>query len=312
MKQDSKNVVIDASDDADSEEESSTSSATPRADDSETGTEESNPKRRRRGRRGGRRRRRRSDESVQVDENQNVQSQTGDINASQASNDGLHETPKEPTKQQDDGTAETKPTRGRRRGRSTAKAGAKIGDSVNSPTANGSAVDHAVAASPDTSISNGAALDDDATASETNSNIARIKKPARTRKKRIANAETTDADHSTASADETQEISGLAAKAKKPTKKAALSRKAKGEVALTADQPANKKRPAAKKPARKAAKKTPLKPEAKAKAKAADADNAAASKKPPSREALSSAPQDVVEIGSKEPQSPRRGWWSRS
>jgi len=41
-------------------------------------------------------------------------------------------------------------------------------------------------------------------------------------------------------------------------------------------------------------------------------DTAKAATAASAREAISSAPMDVVEIGSDEPKSPRRGWWSRS
>ena len=57
----------------------------------------------------------------------------------------------------------------------------------------------------------------------------------------------------------------------------------------------------------------------KAPAKTADANNAgnsanngAPTDAPASREPISSAPQDVVEIGGDEPKSRRSGWWSRS
>ena len=73
---------------------------------------------------------------------------------------------------------------------------------------------------------------------------------------------------------------------------------------------------------KKLAKKSPTKkkvPAKKVPAKTADANNADinANNGPPadapaSREPISSAPQDVVEIGSNEPKSRRSGWWSRS
>ena len=101
-------------------------------------------------------------------------------------------------------------------------------------------------------------------------------------------------------------------KVKKPTKKAARSHKSKGKVVAAPDQPADRKRAAAKKPARKAAKKASSKLDAKAGAKAVDTRSPAVSKIQTSREPISSAPLDVVKIGSDEPKSPRRGWWSRN
>jgi ribonuclease E len=101
--------------------------------------------------------------------------------------------------------------------------------------------------------------------------------------------------------------------AKKPAKKPARARKpkAKADAGDKPEQDAAATKPAAKKPARKATKKAP--------AKAADANNAetganneAPTNAPAAKEAISSAPQDVVEIGSSEPKSRRSGWWSRS
>ncbi|MDA9131736.1 ribonuclease E/G, partial [Alphaproteobacteria bacterium] len=97
--------------------------------------------------------------------------------------------------------------------------------------------------------------------------------------------------------------------AEKPVKKPARARKPKADAGDKPDAAAAK--PAAKKPARKAAKKAPAKA---ADANIADtsANNGATTDAPASREAISSAPQDVVEIGSSEPKSRRSGWWSRS
>jgi hypothetical protein len=96
---------------------------------------------------------------------------------------------------------------------------------------------------------------------------------------------------------------------KKPAR--ARKPKAKADAGDKPEQDAAAAKPAAKKPAGKAAKKAP--------AKVADANNAEASANnraptdaPAAREAISSAPQDVVEIGSSEPKSRRSGWWSRS
>ena len=105
----------------------------------------------------------------------------------------------------------------------------------------------------------------------------------------------------TAAADDNGDV----ATAKKP----ARARKPKADAGDKPDAAAAK--PAAKKPARKAAKKAPAKA---ADANIADtsANNGATTDAPASREAISSAPQDVVEIGSSEPKSRRSGWWSIS
>jgi hypothetical protein len=94
-------------------------------------------------------------------------------------------------------------------------------------------------------------------------------------------------------------------------RRAHARQKAKIDAGDKPEQGAAAAKPAAKKPARKATKKAP--------AKAADANdvdgnanNGAPADAPAAREAISSAPQDVVEIGSSEPKSRRSGWWSRS
>jgi hypothetical protein len=99
----------------------------------------------------------------------------------------------------------------------------------------------------------------------------------------------------------------------KPAKKPARARKAKAKIDAgdKPEQDTAAAKPAAKKPARKATKKAPAKT-ADANDVDGNANNGAPADAPAVREAISSAPQDVVEIGSSEPKSRRSGWWSRS
>ena len=142
------------------------------------------------------------------------------------------------------------------------------------------------------------------------------KKAARSRKKTVTKPKTglktKEADSSVVKTDENPNADDLAKKEKKQAKKAGQSHKSKVKAVAAPDQPVDGKKAVAKKPVRKAAKKTASKLASKAGAKSIDASSPAVSKIQTSREPISSASQDVIEIGSDEPKSPRRGWWSRS
>ncbi len=312
--QDNKNVVADENNAND--EETSVNIAESHPDDKEAGSEDGNTKRRRRGRRGGRRRRRRNEEGGQADEKVSSPVQSSDATASQLSNQVSSETANVANDQLDEEVAQAKPTRGRRHRRRPAKGDAVNSEAVNSGAPDGSTFDHVEAASSNISTSNSSELDDGKTARGTNPDTTPPNKAARGGKKIAKSSKTgakiQDSDSNVPKADETQNVADPAKKVKKPAKKAARSHKSKGEVVAAPDQPGDRKRATAKKPVRKAAKKAASKLNSKAEAKTIKASSPEVKKTQTSREPISSAPQDVVEIGNDEPKSPRRGWWSRS
>ena len=333
------NVKPDTSDPDKDEAAETEANAAPHPENDETGSEDGGAKRRRRGRRGGRRRRRRNGEDGQTGDNQTGDNQTGDNqtgenqtgdNQAASAPNGEDQAAASSTDTATDGVAayddaapKAKTGRGRGRGRRVAKADPAAADNVAKDTApkdsgiaGNKAPEAAAKPASDGSIN---------TASADGNGDAAVapKKPARRRKK-PANAVKADdaqkadeakAEDSKAEAPAKIEDSKAEADsgAEKPAKKPARARKpkAKADAGDKPEQDAAAAKPAVKKPAGKAAKKAP--------AKVADANNAEASANnrapadaPAAREAISSAPQDVVEIGSSEPKSRRSGWWSRS
>jgi ribonuclease E len=265
----------------------------PHPENDETSSDDGGAKRRRRGRRGGRRRRRRNSEDGQTADNQAESSSNEEDQAAASTNtttDGVAA---------DDGAA-PKARTGRGRGRRVARADPSATE--NTPEDNANANNKALAATAEPA-SNGSV---NTAAADDNGDVAAAKKPAQRRKKPAAapKADNAKAEDSKAEANSSPE---------KPLKKPARIRKpkAKSDAGDKPEQDAAAAKPAAKKPARKAAKKAPV--------KTADANNAGTSVNngaptdaPASREPISSAPQNVVEIGSNEPKSRRSGWWSRS
>ena len=311
--QDNKKIAAKESDAGD--EEPSGNIAEPSSDDKEAGSEDGNAKRRRRGRRGGRRRRRRNEEGGQTDENMSSAAQSGDTTESQLPDRESSKSANLANDQLDEEVEQAKPTHGRRQRRGRIKGDAGNNEALGSEAADGSKLNNVEAASPDTSTSNSSALDERKTARGTNPDTPPPKKAARSGKKTATSSQTSteikDADSLVAKTDETPNLDDPVTIVKKPAKKAARSRKPQDKVVAAPDQPADRKRAAAKKPLRKAAKKAAPKSDTKVGAKAIDAASSAVSKIQTSREAISSTPQDVVKIGSDEPKSPRRGWWSR-
>ncbi|MFL2845572.1 MAG: ribonuclease E/G [Candidatus Puniceispirillaceae bacterium] len=309
IKQDNKNLVTDSSDPEG--EETGANISEFQSDDKEAGTEDGNPKRRRRGRRGGRRRRRRNEECGQADENLSSPVQSNEPIASQLPNQQSSETPNVDHDHQDKETAQVKPSRGRRHRRRPAKSDVGNTRALGSDAANESTLDNAEAAG-----SNISALDEAKKERATNPKTALPKKSASNRKKTATssktNAKVKDTESGLTNADQDPSVDSPVAKAKKPAKKVTRSHKSKDEPVAPDDQPADKKRVAAKKPVRKAAKKAASKSAAKAGAKAIDEIRPEVSKTKTSREPVSSAPQDVIKIGNNGTKSPRRGWWSRT
>ena len=320
------NVKPDTSDSDQDEAAETEANAAPHPENDETGSEDGGAKRRRRGRRGGRRRRRRNGEDGQTGDNQTGDNQTGDNQTASAPNvkdqaAANTDTTTDGVAANDDAAPKAKTGRGRGRGRRVTKADPAAADndaSDNAPKDSSNADNEASPAAAE-QTSNGSV---NTAVADDNSDVAAAKKPAQRRKKpanaakavdapKVDDAEVGDAKVGDAKAKDSK--ADADSSAKKPAKKPARARKpkAKADAGDKPEQDAAATKPAAKKPARKATKKAP--------AKAADANNAetganneAPTNAPAAKEAISSAPQDVVEIGSSEPKSRRSGWWSRS
>ena len=255
--------------------------------EAEEASEDDQPRRRKRGRRGGRRRRRRGGEAADNAGDGEAAANDDAANDGNATSDASAETA---TADQEDGkgSEDGKPGRSRRRrGRGRGKNAAD-----NAGTTTEAAPAEAAPAEADTSATDtdSSSADGDA-ASET-------KPKTRTRKKAAKVGTDSDAP---ADAGDAGESEGAEPKArKKAAKKGAAATKKKAAKKAVA-----KKKGAAKKAATKTAAK---KPAAKAAADdaASNADTDAAKRAP-----ISSAPADVVEVGSDAPAKPRTGWWNR-
>ncbi|MDA1150674.1 MAG: ribonuclease E/G [Proteobacteria bacterium] len=323
------NVKPDTSDSDQDEAAETEANAAPHPENDETGSEDGGAKRRRRGRRGGRRRRRRNGEDGQTGDDQTGDNQTASAPNGKDQAAANTDTTTDGVAANDDAAPKAKTGRGRGRGRRVTKADPAAADndaSDNAPKDSSNADNEASPAAAE-QTSNGSV---NTAVADDNSDVAAAKKPAQRRKKpanaakavdapKVDDAEVDDAEVDDAEVDDAEVGDAKDSKAdadsnaKKPAKKPARARKpkAKADAGDKPEQDAAATKPAAKKPARKATKKAP--------AKAADANNAetganneAPTNAPAAKEAISSAPQDVVEIGSSEPKSRRSGWWSRS
>ena len=246
---------------------------TPDSPDEEN-SEDEQPKRRKRGRRGGRRRRRRGGEAG----DNAVEATSADDGADAPANDDQPDAAEGDSPDGDSGS-ETK-TRGKSRGRPR---GRRKADAVAVEDAAGESADAAPVESP---------VDTPAEApAETSDSEAEAKPKRRTRKKAAKSADTTTAE--TPAEESGADAPGEADSGDEaPAKKKATRAKAAKSAGTTK-----------KKAAKKATK-------AKATDKPApdggdDGDSAA------SRAPISSAPQDVVEVGQTDPSSKRKGWWNR-
>ena len=315
------NVKPDTSDSDQDEATETEAKAAPHPENDETSSEDGGAKRRRRGRRGGRRRRRRNGEDGQTGDDQTGDNQTASAPNGKDQAAANTDTTTDGVAANDDAAPKAKTGRGRGRGRRVTKADPAAADndaSDNAPKDSSNADNEASPAAAE-QTSNGSV---NTAVADDNSDVAASKKPAQRRKKpanaakavdspKVGDAEVGDAKLGDAKAKDSK--ADADSSAKKPAKKPARARKpkAKADAGDKPEQDAAATKPAAKKPARKATKKAP--------AKAADANNAetganneAPTNAPAAKEAISSAPQDVVEIGSSEPKSRRSGWWSRS
>ena len=246
---------------------------TPDSPDEEN-SEDEQPKRRKRGRRGGRRRRRRGGEAG----DNAVEATSADDGVDAPANDDQPDAAEGDSPDGDSGS-ETK-TRGKSRGRPR---GRRKADAVAVEDAAGESADAAPVEAP---------VDTPAEApAETSDAEAEAKPKRRTRKKAAKSADTTTAE--TPAEESGADAPGEADSGDEaPAKKKATRAKAAKSAGTTK-----------KKAAKKATK-------AKATDKPApdggdDGDSAA------SRAPISSAPQDVVEVGQTDPSSKRKGWWNR-
>jgi ribonuclease E len=256
---------------------------TPDSPEEETGEDEQ-PKRRKRGRRGGRRRRRRGGEA---DDNA-VEAASADDGADVPANDDQPDTDAKSDAAAEDGDSgsETK-TRGKSRGRSR---GRRKADAL--------AIEDGAGESAD------AAPVETAEAGETEAG-SEAQPKRRTRKKAARTAETPDVD--APAEDSGDNATGAAESVEEaPAKKKATRAKAAKSAGTTKKKAAKK---AAKKTAKKAAKAKSSDDAPAAEPTASgggdDSDSAA------SRAPISSAPQDVVEVGQNDPSTKRKGWWNR-
>ena len=243
-------------------------------------TEDEQPKRRKRGRRGGRRRRRRGGDSADAA----TEAVTDGEVADQPAND---DEPSTASAEADsaantdgdadgDPQAEAKP-KSRRRSRGRGKA----------------AADDKVAVEADTPADTPAETEAVAEASaEAPAEAEAEEKPKRRTRKKAAPAET------------------VAVSGAEPAAEADGEAKAKPAAKKTRKKAAKSSGTAKKKTAKKAAKKAAKAKAAPVKDKAAG-DSAGEDSDAEKRSPISSAPQDVIEVGSAEPAKRRTGWWNR-
>ena len=251
---------------------------TPDSPDEENG-EDDQPKRRKRGRRGGRRRRRRggeagdnAGEAVAADDAAEAPANDDEPAAADSA-----ATEAEAVSEDGESVSGTK-TRGKSRGRSR---GRKTGDAV------------AVEDSTDTPEATDANAAEAGPADDANAEA----KPKRRTRKKAAKAAATSTDDTKAEEASAETSDAATAPDEASVKKKATRTKAAKSAGTT-------KKKASKKAAKKAARKAD--DTAASEASAPENDEAAASRTP-----ISSAPQDVVEVGQNDPSTKRKGWWNR-
>ena len=256
--------------------------------------DEDQPKRRRRGRRGGRRRRgkRNGEDNKQIEATNN-----DDATANDADGDNVDFAI---TASLDDDAKPTTAARGRGRGRRVAKNDGTENERDDSGQTEPSKVsdDHAQDAAADTTSPDGHAAEKARKSASKPSRKKATKKPAKT---------------SAASDDGSDDTKAVKADAKKPARgrKPKLKSQADADGAASADagSTTNAKKPARKASAKKAKKSVASKTEDTTVAAAnriADTDSQTTNRAP-----ISSAPQDVIDVGSAAPDARKRGWWSR-
>ena len=269
------------------------------ASEEDTPSDDEQPKRRKRGRRGGRRRRRRGGEG---DNNQNgAQATESDTPADDTAKAADQNDGASAPDQASDGDADAKPAKAARGGRGRGRRAVKSDDT-------GSQVEGETTQS---SEAGGSGDNDDSGESV------------------VADASTAPTDADTAGDAKSAKPKGRTRKKAAPKTAPETADNADNDVAVDAagggeeDAPkrARKKAPAAKTGTAKKAKKAAAKKTARKKAapKAAAADSAGEPAPVTSekvadetqRAPISSAPQDVIEVGEAKPQGRKRGWWNR-
>ena len=270
----------------------STDEETSASTDDESG-EDDQPKRRKRGRRGGRRRRRRGGEAGDNALEVGVTDNAADAPANDDEPGG--EAAAEAATQDDDGDTGTRgKSRGRSRGRRKSDAVAARDDEV--------------------ATSEGQTSEDRAFDTGTPADGEDGDKPKRRTRRKTARAPAAEPDGDGASAANDAATDETTSDRKTPAKKASAKKGTTRAKAAKSSGGAKKK--AAKKTAKKASKKaakskpsdnTDVTTESASSAGTpdGDADNAA------SRTPLSSAPQDVIDVGQTDPSTKRKGWWNR-
>ena len=270
----------------------STDEETSASTDDESG-EDDQPKRRKRGRRGGRRRRRRGGEAGDNALEVGVTDNAADAPANDDEPGG--EAAAEALTQDDDGDTGTRgKSRGRSRGRRKSDAVAARDDEV--------------------ATSEGQTSEDRAFDTGTPADGEDGDKPKRRTRRKTARAPAAEPDGDGASAANDAATDETTSDRKTPAKKASATKGTTRAKAAKSSGGAKKK--AAKKTAKKASKKaakskpsdnTDVTTESASSAGTpdGDADNAA------SRTPLSSAPQDVIDVGQTDPSTKRKGWWNR-
>ena len=249
------------------------------------------PKRRRRGRRGGRRRRgKRNGEDNQQIEAANNESESADGETGEPIDDA-------PATASDEEAKPKKAARGRGRGRRVARNEAAENDrDETSPSAPSQTSGETA---PD--VADAASVTDSDAAEES-------KSPRKTTRKKAAKKPAKSSEENGSDVDEAAKVD-----AKKPARgrKPKVKSEAEAEGASSDDErtATTAKKPARKSPAKKAKKAAASKTEdsgAVAANGSTEADNHTTNRAP-----ISSAPQDVIDVGSATTDARKRGWWSR-
>ena len=266
------------------------------------------PKRRRRGRRGGRRRRgkRTGEETQQIDASTAEDAAAKSDNAKSDIDGSANEAAPAPG---DEDAKPKKPARGRTRGRRGAK-----NDTADGENDASSQIDTSLA---DTSPADSTPAADAAPATSNDGEVVKDSKaaPKTARKKaakKLAKQSADDGSENTGSDEAGSETTKPVAKKPARGRKPKMAGAAANDAAASGDA---ETKAVAKKPAREARPKKATKAAASPTSDTsttsangdAEAGSAAANRAP-----ISSAPQDVIEVGNANPAARKRGWWSRS
>ena len=258
------------------------------------------PKRRRRGRRGGRRRRgkRTGEETQQID------ASTAEDAAAKSDIDGSAN--EAALASGDEDAKPKKPVRGRTRGRRGAKNDTADGENgtssqIDTSPADTSPADSAPAADAAPATSNDDEVVKDSKAAPKTARKKAAKKPA----KQSADAGSENTGSDDAGSETTKPVAKKPARGRKPK----MAGAAANDAAASGDA---ETKAVAKKPAREARPKKATKAAASDTSTTSANGDAEAGSAAANRAPISSAPQDVIEVGNANPAARKRGWWSRS